>query len=112
MGCAENMRIGILAAKRWTWARTSRKIWFEKKISSKIKTTSMSNQKKEMFGAIFGHLESQKKDQNLVGRMKSGDIVTMRAYRKDRDSSTCSLEIKYNKDNWQVIKQNIKVPIV
>lgn len=85
--------------------------WFDgKEIKTKIKTQGMSSMKQEMFGSIFGHLDSQQQDSKMKANLKAGDIIQFRVWRQKRDSKCCTIETKYNNQNWETLIRNVSIP--
>eukprot|EP01084_Bolivina_argentea_P063767 116357_1 len=104
--CTFKMQLGIISII------TNKYIWFEgKQLSTKIETGAMSTMKKQMFGAVFGHLPSQTKGMTIKTKLRAGDIIEIRLIRKDRSSKYCSMEVRYIDGNWQMIQKRIAVPV-
>eukprot|EP01083_Nonionella_stella_P056021 147724_1 len=103
--CNYHMKLGVCSnGKNYFWFKG-------KPFSTKIDTKTMSRQKQEMFGSIFGHLPSQQKGVTVIRAIKTGDIVEMRLVRK-RQAKRCSMEIRHNDGNWKMICERISVPVV
>ena len=86
-----------------------------KKVQTQIKTDGMSKMKQDMFGSIFGSLASQqegRKDVTIDSRLRSGDVVELRLWRKGRDSKYCNVDVKHNKGKWVQYFTEIPVPVI
>ena len=101
------MKIGIVSI------HPIKHFWFDGiEISTKIKTQEMSQMKQDMFGSIFGHSKSQRKNSKMKSNIKSGDIVEFRLFRQCRDSRRCTIERKYNDQNWETMARYVSTPCI
>ena len=84
-------------------------------MQTQIRTDGMSRMKQDMLGSIFGNLVAQQQDsktKSIDSRLRSGDIVEMRLWRKRRDSKVCEMEVRHNKKEWVQYYKEIPVPVV